>query len=252
VEITNGIHMPTWQDQDMAINQHDQASLWQAHFRKKQELAAFVKTRTGYDYDPNRLVICWARRFAGYKRPEALFEDIVRLEAILTNPKYPVQLLMAGRAHATDTAAKEILKQIIEYMQDELAGNALFIPNYDLAAARMLTRGSDVWLNTPMPGQEASGTSGMKALANGVLAMTVEDGWSAEVDWHETGWSLDGRHLADSVYFRLEHDVVPEFYHRNNQGIPEVWVEKMQRSIALAPSFATKRMLQEYQDLLYA
>ncbi|OGV93018.1 hypothetical protein A3B57_01540 [Microgenomates group bacterium RIFCSPLOWO2_01_FULL_47_10] len=252
VEVTNGIHMPTWQDEDIAINQHDQTMLWQAHMRKKVALAEFVKTKTGYGYDPNRLVISWARRIVGYKQPNALFEDVVRLSAILKNSAKPVQLLMAGRAHTTDTEAKKMLQKIIEYMQDELADNAIFIPNYDISISKMLTRGSDVWLNTPVPGQEASGTSGMKALSNGVLAMTVEDGWSAEVDWHDIGWSLDGRHLADSFYFRMEHDVVPEYYHRNEQGLPLIWVEKMKRSIALAPRYATKRMLQEYQEMLYA
>lgn len=252
VNVTNGIHLPTWQDERIHVAQHDIPSLWSAHTENKQELADYIQKRTSYTYDPQRLVMCWSRRIAGYKRPNSMFEDIIRLRDILKSADQPVQLLMAGRAHASDVSAKKMLQQIVEYMQDELAGNALFVPNYDIELAKMLVRGSDLWINTPMPGQEASGTSGMKATANGVLQLTVEDGWSAEVNWMDVGWTLDGRHLSDSFYFRLEHDIVPEYYRRNDQGVPEEWVRRMQKSINLSTQFSTKRMLGEYQELLYA
>jgi len=253
VNITNGVHMPTWQDSE--IGQADKAQteiLWQVHAKKKQELVDFVQQRTGFGYDPNRLVISWARRFAGYKRPTALFEDIKRLVAIVKDKDKPVQLLVTGKAHPTDTAAKKLIQEVIGYMKDQLSGNALFIPNYDLDVSRYLVRGSDVWLNTPVVGQEACGTSGMKAIANGVLQLTVEDGWTAEVDWHDIGWTLDSNHLTQTLYFRLEDDVIPMFYHRNEAGVPVEWVERMRRSIELAERFSTTRMLTEYKEKLYS
>lgn len=251
VSITNGVHLPTWQDSEIRMNQHDPTLLWQTHLKKKRELADFVAKKTSYSYDPNRLVICWARRIAGYKRPISLFEDIIRLTEILKNEHRPVQLLMAGRAHASDQSSKIMLRQIVEYMQEELSGNALFIPDYSIEVAKKLVTGADLWINTPFPGEEASGTSGMKAISNGVLQLTVEDGWSAEVDWQDVGWTLDGKHLSDSFYLRLEHDIVPEYYHRNEQFIPVEWIRRMQKSIELSYKFSTSRMLSEYQELLY-
>lgn len=251
VNVTNGVHMPTWQHQEIVEAKDDPQQLWATHLDKKRQTMEFIRSHTGYGYDPDRLVLCWARRIAGYKRPNSLFEDVARLKAILTNQDRPVQLLLAGKAHASDTAAKKLLQEIIKLMQTELSGHALFIPNYNIDIARMITSGVDVWVNTPIPGQEASGTSGMKAIANGVLQLTVEDGWAAEVDWHETGWSLDGNHLPQTFYFRLEEDVVPAYYNRNEAGIPEDWVARMQRSIELSKQFSTTRMLQEYRDKLY-
>ncbi|MFC1653315.1 alpha-glucan family phosphorylase [Patescibacteria group bacterium] len=252
VGITNGVHLPTWQDEEIAREQHSIKSLWKTHKKKKRELSDFVKEKTGYSFDPSRLVISWARRIAGYKRPNALFEDITRFANTLKNKERPVQLLMAGRAHVKDESAKKMLQMIVEYMQEELSGHALFIPNYDIDVSQMMVRGSDVWVNTPTPGQEASGTSGMKAAANGVLQLTVEDGWTAEVDWQEIGWTLDGRHLSDSFYLRLEHDIISQYYNRGSDNIPHEWVSKMQKSIGLAHKFSSKRMLQEYQEMLYA
>ena len=252
VGITNGIHMPTWQDEEIRIAQHDIPSLWQAHIKNKQELAGYLKDKIGYTYDPNRMVVSWARRIAGYKRPNALFEDLSRLKSILTNEKRPVQLLMAGKAHTSDTSAKKMLQQIVEYMQEDLSGHALFIPDYNIDVSRMLVKGSDVWLNTPISGQEASGTSGMKAAANGVLQLTVLDGWNAEVDWHHVGWTLDGRHLSDSLYLRLEQDITPQYFDRDESNVPREWVGKMQKSIEISNNFSSKRMLSEYEKLLYA
>jgi glucan phosphorylase len=249
--ITNGVHLPTWQDNDIIASNLESEALWQSHMHKKQELADFVLRRTGYTFDPNHLVLVWARRIAGYKRLQVLFDDLEALRQILQDPKQPVHLLVAGKAHAYDGTGKQIIRDVIGYMQNELSGSALYIPNYDMEAALHLTRGADVWLNTPIKAQEASGTSGMKAIANGVLQLTVEEGWAAEVDWRDVGWSLDDDHVSETLYFRLTHDVVPAYYARNAQGIPEEWVERMKRSILLASKYSTTRMLQEYQDLLY-
>jgi glucan phosphorylase len=249
--ITNGVHFPTWQDQSIRDADKSGDSLWHVHQQKKQELAEFVAKRTGFSYDPNRLVITWARRIAGYKRTNALFQDISRLKKIISQPGREVQILLAGRAHAADQNAKDMLQQIIHYMQQELAGYALFIPNYDIDVAQMLVKGSDIWINTPILGQEASGTSGMKAAANGVLQCTVEDGWAAEVDWNDIGWTLDSDNLAETLYFRLEEDIIPKYYRRNSNNVPETWLERMKRTLLVSEKFSAQRMLKEYQTKLY-
>lgn len=252
VQVTNGIHLPTWQDPEITASQSNPEALWDTHCRKKGALANLVGSRTGYTFDPNHLVIGWARRFAKYKRADALFADIDQLIKILKSEKRPVNLLIAGRAHTEDADAKRTLKTIIKYMQNELSGHALFIPNYDMEIAKAMVSGVDLWLNTPVKGLEASGTSGMKAASNGVLQCTVEDGWTAEVDWHNIGWTLDSDSISDTLYLRLNDDIVPEFYDRNPQNIPENWVKRMQKTIALADYYSAKRMLTEYQDKLYS
>jgi starch phosphorylase len=250
--ITNGVHLPTWQDPDISKGSLEGDRLWHLHQQNKNQLAEYVQTKTGFSYDPSRLVIGWARRFAGYKRADALFQDINRLKQIVSKEGREVQILLSGRAHTDDEQAKNTLHQIIGFMQTELAGYALFIPNYDMEVASYMVKGVDIWLNTPIKGQEASGTSGMKATANGVLQCTVEDGWAAEVDWYDVGWTLDSQNLNETLYFRLEEDIVPTFYDRNDQGIPEAWLERMKKTLLLTPRFSTKRMLDEYRLKLYA
>ena len=144
-----------------------------------------------------------------------------------------------------------MLQQVIGFMKRELVGHALFIPNYNIEIAQMLTRGSDVWLNTPEVGKEASGTSGMKAISNGVLNLTVAEGWAAEVDWNDTGWVLDPTNLSEDLYSQLETKVAPLFYKRNTNGVPEEWVAMMQKSILLADKFSATRMFKEYREKLY-
>jgi glucan phosphorylase len=251
VGITNGVHLPTWQDASVKSHQLAGNDLWYVHMDNKHALADFVKIRTGYSYDPNRLVVAWARRIAGYKRPQALFEDVNRLREIATKEGREIQILMSGRAHPKDQTAKSVLQEIIGYMSNELAGHAIFIPNYDISVAQMLVKGADLWLNTPIVGQEASGTSGMKASVNGVLQLTVEDGWSAEVDWHGLGWTLDSNHLAETLYFRLEEDIIPTFFRRDENGVSQEWLAMMKRAVDLAERFSTERMLQEYREQLY-
>ncbi|PJF37931.1 MAG: hypothetical protein CUN55_19575, partial [Phototrophicales bacterium] len=135
------------------------------------------------------------------------------------------------KAHAADDAAKRVLKKIIMHMQRELSGHAIYIPNYSMDVALHLVKGADVWLNTPILGKEACGTSGMKAIANGVLQLTVEDGWSAEVQWHDKGWTLESDTLAPTIYLRLEDDIAPLYYDRNEDGLPLEWIGRMRRSI---------------------
>lgn len=251
VNVTNGVHFGTWQSSPIKTASEDPQKLWQAHQTEKQNLATFVKERTGFSYDPNRMVISWARRLAGYKQFDLLFQDIDRLKQIIESVDRPVQILMSGKAHSGDVGGKQELQKIIKLMAHELAGYALFIPNYDITVAQQLTRGSDLWLNTPKMGYEASGTSGMKAIANGVLNLTVMDGWAKEVNWTDIGFVLNHENLPLDLYEQLEKNCIPLFYERDEQGTPQKWVQMMQNSIQHAENFSTKRMLKEYQERLY-
>ncbi|MCB9812896.1 MAG: alpha-glucan family phosphorylase [Pseudomonadales bacterium] len=249
--ITNGVHLGTWQENTIKNSENNLDELWRNHQNQKVALEAFVKEKTGYGYDPNTLVITWARRLAGYKRLDLVFQDIERLRSIFKNSKRPIQLLVSGKAHQGDTLGKQLLQKIIGYMKRELVGHALYIPNYNIEIAQMLVKGSDVWLNTPTPGQEASGTSGMKAISNGILNLTTAEGWAAEVDWNGIGWVLDNNNLPNDLYEKLEKEVAPLFYSRNENNIPVNWLEMMQKSIKLAENFSAARMLKEYREKLY-
>jgi len=249
--ITNGVHFPTWQDQEMRACDKDGNCIWTVHQRNKKDLREYIQKTTGFAYDENRMVISWARRMAGYKRPQEIFDDINRLKNILTNLKYPVQILISGKAHAKDTQAKMFLQEMIHHMQHELSGYVLYIPNYNMEVAQYLVRGSDVWLNTPTKGMEASGTSGMKAAANGVLQCTVRDGWTEEVDWYGIGWDLDPNHLSSSFYHLLESDIVPKFYQRDENGVPQAWLERMKKTLTMALQYSATRMMNEYKQKLY-
>lgn len=251
VGITNGIHCPTWQDESIKQVDLSGDQLWWNHLELKKNLAAYVNEKTGVGYDPNHLVIGWARRIATYKRPNAIFEDIERLKAILMHADRPVQFILSGKAHARDITAKQLLADMIRIMKNELEGHAVFIPNYNMDVANHLVKGVDVWLNTPIYGEEASGTSGMKAIANGVLQLTVEDGWAAEVEWHDLGWSLDSNHLAPTLYLRLEKDIIPLYYDRDQNNVPQGWLSRMKKTLELSQRFTTQRMLDEYMKLLY-
>jgi len=251
VGVTNGVHMPTWQaprvrDADLGTDQ-----LWHSHQESKRSLAHFVQNQTGYGFDPNRMIISWARRIASYKQLDKLFDDIERLRSILKNFERPVQLLVAGKAHIYDTASKQTIQRVVHYMSRELAGSALFIPNYNMDVAKMLVTGSDLWLNTPKLGLEASGTSGMKAMSNGVLQLSVNDGWVAEVDWEGLGWMLDDARLSEHFYELMEQQIVPMYYNRDAQGVPREWLERMKKSVSMSGQFSSSRMVDEYVAKLY-
>lgn len=252
VNITNGVHMNTWQDQEIKNCNLDCDDLWPIHLKKKQELMTFVQDRTGFGYDPNKMVVSWARRLAGYKRLDALFTDIERLRSILRHADRPVQLLVAGKAHVSDKQGKLKLQKIIKYMAKELSGYAIFIPNYDLDIARMMVKGSDLWLNIPEYGKEACGTSGMKAVSNGVIKCTVPDGWAYEVNWEGVGWTLNSDDISRDVYTKLENEITPLFYERDEKGIPQKWLEMMRKSISVSGKFSAHRMINEYLEKLYS
>jgi glycogen phosphorylase len=249
--ITNGVHMRRWQDSDFRNESLNDRQLWDLHMTKKRELVSTVIKRTGFGYDPERLVITWARRLADYKQPEIIFSDIQRLKTIIQTADKPVQLLFAGNSHSSDTGASGIIERIVKLFSTELAGNAIFVPNYNISLANHLVSGSDIWLNTPKGNLEACGTSGMKAIANGVLQCTVLDGWTFEVDWEDKGWILDPNNLTASLYETLEKHIVPLYYERNENGLPDEWIKRMRKSIETAKKFSAERMLEDYRNKMY-
>lgn len=251
ISITNGVHMPRWQDSDFRKKPTTDAKIWDLHMLKKRELVDTVVKRTGFGYNPERLVVTWARRLAEYKQPRSIFKDIKRLKSILSNDKYPVQLLFAGNSHSADPNSKSIIEEIIKIFSTELAGYAIFVPNYNISLANHMVSGSDVWLNTPNGNLEASGTSGMKAASNGVINCTVLDGWTKEVDWNGIGWVLDPDNIAEDFYNLLEKEIIPLYFNRNDEGLPIAWVERMKRSIELVEDYTSERMFNEYKKLLY-
>jgi starch phosphorylase len=267
----------TWEGIDTIPDEE----LWATHERRRERLVVFARRRlarqlehrgaSARDIDRARgvlntraLTIGFARRFATYKRADLILRDLDRLKAILLDPQRPVQVIFAGKAHPQDREGKEMLKTVVSACQrDELRRSLVFIEDYDLVVARYLVQGVDVWLNTPRRGMEASGTSGMKVVANGGLNLSVLDGWWCEAYRPEAGWAIGkGEDYPDhayqdavessALYDLLESDVVPLFYGRTADGLPRAWISRMKRSMRLlTPAFSTNRMLWEYAERYY-
>jgi len=259
-----------------------QEELWRTHERRRERLVAFARrrlrgqlTRRGAPrsaidaaeevLDPAALTIGFARRFATYKRATLLLRDVERLGRILNQPGRPVQILFAGKAHPRDDAGKALIQQIVKLAQQpEFRRRIVFLEDYDMAVARSLVQGCDIWLNTPLRPLEASGTSGMKALANGALNVSTLDGWwdeawqAAQAKGIFVGWAIgrgenyDNPDYQDQIeatalYELLESEVVPAFYERSADGLPRRWIGYMKSSIGtLSYSFNTQRMVKDY------
>jgi starch phosphorylase len=215
-------------------------------------------------FDPNTLTLGFARRFATYKRPTLLLHDPERLLRLLTHPQRPVQLIMAGKAHPADQAGQALIQQWTRFIRrPEARPHVIFLSDYDMHLTEHLVQGVDVWLNTPRRPWEASGTSGMKVLVNGGINLSELDGWWAEAYAPEVGWALgDGQEHGDdpawdvieaeALYGLLEHEVIPEFYTRDEQGIPRAWVNRMRESMArLTSRFSSNRAVREYTEQYY-
>jgi len=214
--------------------------------------------------DSNTLTLGFARRFAMYKRPNLLLHDPQRLVHILTNSDRPVQLVLAGKAHPQDAAGQDMIRQWIEFARHpEVRSRVVFLSDYDALMAEQLVQGVDVWVNTPRRPWEASGTSGMKVLVNGGLNLSELDGWWAEAYSPDVGWAIgDGRDHGDepswdaaeaeALYGLLERGVIPEFYTRDERGVPQRWVARMRESMArLTPAFSANRAVRQYTDQHY-
>ncbi|HEU5329298.1 MAG TPA: alpha-glucan family phosphorylase [Thermomicrobiales bacterium] len=302
--ITNGVHLPSFVAPAMAalyerhlgikpgtaptdpavwepILRVPDAELWAVREACRANLLAYIETRVdeqnerhhrvnGDGFDPAALTIGFARRFATYKRASLLLRDPERLARILNRAGRPVQIIFAGKAHPRDEGGKALIQRIAGLAGDETFRHRIvFLEGYDLGVARQLVRGVDVWLNTPQRPYEASGTSGMKAAANGALNCSTLDGWWVEA-WDESqrrggaiGWAIGGTQTYDdpeyqadqdaqSLYAILEQELVPAFYERGLDGIPYGWTARMKRSIAqIAPVFNTDRMVREYAENIY-
>ena len=252
------------------------AEIWESHGAQKKRLVTLVRERVleqlarhGRSPEdlrrvqsllrPEALTLGFARRFATYKRADLLFQDAARLSAILSSNDRPVQVVFAGKAHPADRPGQSVLRRIFEAaMSPELWGRIVLLENYDMRIARFLVQGVDVWLNTPRRPMEASGTSGMKAAANGALNVSVLDGWWSEGYDPSFGWAVgrpehyddalaQDRDDAESLYRTLEDEVVPAFYSKDAHGLPAGWILRMKRSIArLTPRFSTERMVRDY------
>ena len=214
--------------------------------------------------NPNALLIGFGRRFATYKRAHLLFTDLDRLSKIVNNPDYPVQFLFTGKAHPHDGAGQGLIKRIIEISRrPEFLGKIIFLENYDMQLARRLVSGVDIWLNTPTRPLEASGTSGEKALMNGVVNFSVLDGWWLEGYREGAGWALTEKRTyqnqehqdqldAATIYSILETEIMPLYYARNKKGYSEGWIKVVKNSIAqIAPHYTMKRQLDDYYSKFY-
>jgi len=298
--VTNGVHVPSWdsaaaddlwteacgkdrwlgttETMDLAIRRVSDLKLWQFRTAASQSLIDYARehlslqlTASGASpeaieaakhlFDPNTLTLGFARRFATYKRPNLLLHDPERLLRLLTNPQWPVQLILAGKAHPADKEGQVLIQEWIRFIRrPEVRPHVLFLSDYDMLLTEHLVQGVDVWINTPRRPWEACGTSGMKVLVNGGINLSELDGWWAEAYTPEVGWALgDGQEHGDdpawdaveaaALYDLLEREVIPEFYNRDKQDIPTAWVARMRESMAqLTPQFSANRAVREYME----
>ena len=255
--------------------------IWQIREELRSELITYIKKRLTYSMgtssenpkqviqvveslDPKALTIGFARRFATYKRAHLLFSNIERLAQILSNTEQPVQFVFAGKAHPADKAGADLIKRIVEVSRmPQFVSKVVFLENYNMAMARKLVQGVDIWLNTPTRPLEASGTSGEKAIMNGVVNFSVLDGWWAEGYREDAGWALKEESTyenqqfqdeldAETIYNILEDEIIPAFYDRDNDGVPHGWVKYVKNTISgIAPHFTMKRQLDDYFERYY-
>jgi len=258
IGITNGIHKPTWVDGRITEAYENGGDLWSTHITVKKELIEFIKERTGVKLDADKLLIGFSRRAAPYKRSDLIFTEEEIISPFLESGK--VQIVFSGKAHPLDDTGKEIVEKLVRMMK-KYPNSVVFLENYDMNIGRMLTRGSDIWLNNPRRPLEASGTSGMKAAMNGVLNCSILDGWWPEACMDGVnGWQfgdavgLDDlspveldKHDTTALYDTLINRVMPTYYENR-----EKWVEMMKESIKTTSyEFSVERMLDEYYNKMY-
>jgi starch phosphorylase len=300
--ITNGVHLPTWINYDLAqlydgylapdwrdryadpaiwsqIPDIPNGELWEVHRRRKRRLVNFVRERllgraierrapsaeqrrVSEIFDPEVFTIGFSRRFATYKRATLIFRDKERLKKILTHPQMPVQLIVAGKAHPMDNPGKQLIREIVLLSRDpEFSKHIVFVEDYDIELGRELVQGVDLWLNNPRRGEEACGTSGMKAALNGTLNLSILDGWFDEAYEVSGGWAIGDRDNyspelddvhASSIYSLLENEILPMYYRGREEGVPQAWTQRVKQSLMnLSPMFNCQRMIHEYTTRLY-
>lgn len=296
--VTNGVHVPSWdsaaadllwtetcgrerwrgsvEKHELLVSALSDESLWSLRSEQRATLVAYARRRLTSQLThrgerdaeavaqrtlrSDVLTLGFARRFAEYKRPDLLLRDPGRLSRLLTSDARPVQIVVAGKAHPADENGKRMVAEWIRFARrPEVRDRVVFLEDYDIALAEQLTQGVDVWINTPRRPWEACGTSGMKVLVNGGLNLSERDGWWAEAESADVGWSLGGGdaspsddHDVDELYATLEREVVPEFYDRDDQSLPRRWLARIRASMSrLAPQFSANRMLREYLERIY-
>lgn len=302
--ITNGVHIPSYISRDLIrlydrylepgwtedpdnekiwqrTEKIPDTELWRTHERCRSRLVYFARRRLAAQLrgrnasgpeletalrvlNPEALTICFARRFATYKRATLLFKEPDRLAKILAHPERPIQLILAGKAHPADDTGKDLIRKILELVKEEpFRGRIVFIEDYDINVARYMVQGADVWLNTPRRPLEACGTSGMKAAANGALNLSVLDGWWDEAYLGDNGWAIGSGEEYDNpmyqddiesraLYDLLEETVKPLFYERGADDLPREWIGMMKRSIGtICPEFNSHRMVSDYVQTSY-
>ncbi len=302
--VTNGVHTSSWISHDLnelyesyfgprytespgapdiweRVHSIPDVELWRIHNKRRERLVFFARKRLRQHLirrgasqlevqqadsilNPQILTIGFARRFSTYKRGNLLFHDLDRLEKMINNARYPMQVIISGKAHPLDTPGKEIIKEIITRSgEDRFRNRIIFLEDYDINVARYLVQGADVWLNNPRRPEEASGTSGMKAALNGALNVSVLDGWWVEGYSEKTGFKIGNGEVyenvevqdkmdAQSMYNVLEREVIPLFYDRNDNDLPIGWVTKMKAAIHMAGQlFSAHRMLMDYTHHFY-
>ena len=264
-----------------AVRQASDEQIWEMRAAGRASLVDYARQRlsrqqAGYGasllqiqqaeavLNPRTLTLGFARRFATYKRPTLLLHDRDRLARILTNPQRPVQLVLAGKAHPADAPGQALIREWTSFARRlDIRPHVVFLSDYDMALAQKLVEGVDVWVNTPKRPWEASGTSGMKVLVNGALNLSVLDGWWAEAYSPKVGWAIgDGnehgddpawdRADAEALYSALENEIIPEFYNRDQQGVPRSWIARVRESMAvLTPEFSANRTVRQYTEQEY-
>ncbi|RIX28333.1 alpha-glucan family phosphorylase [Amnibacterium setariae] len=297
--VTNGVHAPTWTDpQLLELSQRklgtsdttaadwagpgvSDAELWAVRNRMRANLVADARRRVTAAWheenpgasapawfdellDPEVLTIGFARRVPTYKRLTLMLEDEARLTALLTHKKRPIQIVIAGKSHPADEEGKRLIQKLVRFTQDpEVRRRIVFLPNYDIAMAQVLYPGTDVWLNNPLRPLEACGTSGMKAALNGVLNLSILDGWWNEYYDGEDGWAIPSADAAgdaaerdkleaEAMYDLIENQIAPRFYRRDSNGVPTRWMANVRHTLAsLSPELSADRMVREYVTRLY-
>jgi starch phosphorylase len=256
ISITNGVHIDTWQDRGIKKSFKTGGDIWEPHMRLKKDLVGYVRQHTGTKLNENALIIGFARRAAPYKRSDLIFRNEEIIAPLLREKK--IQLVFSGKAHPEDRMGKEIIRSLIE-MDRKYRDSIVFLENYNMEVARMLVQGCDLWLNNPRRPMEASGTSGMKAAVNGVLNLSIVDGWVGEGPQHGvSGWLIESTNRGDpgldqdeedlkALYEILTGEVIQTFYNDRTR-----WLEMMFSCIDMSHwQFSSQRMIREYYDLMY-
>jgi starch phosphorylase len=298
-QITNGVHHLTWVHRDLlelleapsgspsesdgydwdALTRVDSKTIWALKRRMREDLIAMTRERLAASsanrgmpadwvakaFNPDVVTFGFARRVPSYKRLTLMLRDPARLKELLTDKERPIQIVIAGKAHPADEGGKALIQQVVQFADDpEVREHIVFLPDYDIAMAKRLYPGCDVWMNNPLRPYEACGTSGMKAAVNGAANLSIRDGWWDE--WFDPayGWEIPSAEGADggerrddleakALYDIIENEIVPRFYDVDHYGLPERWIQMIRGTIAgLAPKVIASRMVREYVTNLYA